>query len=223
MEFLQDFDYHIEHIPGTMNTIADLLSCRKDLNKGVDSDSPWILLPDNLFLQKIFLEDDKNLRRNILQQIHDAPTGGHPRIANTWELVRQHYMGPRLRDFIEQYIKGCTKCQESKTNLPWRKAPLQHFNVPAGEGPFQYMSMDLITDLPRSDGFDSILMIVDQGCLKAAKFIPCNKTIDGPGVAQEYLKHLVPWFGVLKHIISDWDPRFTSNFSKVICKALGVQ
>ncbi len=34
MEFLQDFDYHIEHIPGTMNTIADLLSRRKDLNKG---------------------------------------------------------------------------------------------------------------------------------------------------------------------------------------------
>ncbi len=40
MEFLQDFDYHIEHIPSTMNIIADLLSCRKDLNKGMDSDSP---------------------------------------------------------------------------------------------------------------------------------------------------------------------------------------
>ncbi len=66
MEFLQDFDYHIEHIPGTMNTIADLLSCCKDLNKGVDSNTSQILLPDTLFLQKIFLKDDKNLRRNIL-------------------------------------------------------------------------------------------------------------------------------------------------------------
>jgi len=83
--------------------------------------------------------------------------------------------------------------------------------------------MNLITDLPRSEGFDSILMIVDQGCSKAAKFIPCNKMIDGPGMAQEYLKHLVPWFRVPKHIISDWDPHFTSNFSKAICKALGVQ
>ncbi len=50
MEFLQDFDYHIEHIPGMMNMIVDLLSHRKDLNKGVDSDSPRILLPDTLFL-----------------------------------------------------------------------------------------------------------------------------------------------------------------------------
>jgi len=223
MEFLQDFDYHIEHIPGTMNMITDLPSHWKDLNKGVDSNLPQILLPDTLFLRKIFLEDDKNLRRNILQQIHDSPAGGHPGIANTWELVRQHYEGPRLWDFVELYIKGCTKCQESKTNLPWRKAPLQHFDVPAGEGPFQYMSMDLITDLPRSEGFDSILTIVDQGCSKAAKFIPCNKTINGPGVAQEYLKHLVPWFGVSKCIISDWDPCFTSNFFKAICKALGVQ
>ncbi len=51
------------------------------------------------------------------------------------------------------------------------------------EGPFQYVSMDLIMDLPKSDEFDSVLMIVDQGCSKAAKFLPCNKMIDGPGVA----------------------------------------
>ncbi len=107
MEFLQDFNYHIEHIPGTMNTIADLLSCRKDLNKGVDSDLPRILLPDTLFLQKTFLKDNKNLRRNILWQIHDSPAGGHPGIANTWELVRHHYEGPRLWDFVKQYVKGC--------------------------------------------------------------------------------------------------------------------
>jgi hypothetical protein len=83
--------------------------------------------------------------------------------------------------------------------------------------------MDLITDLPKSDGYDSILTIVDQGCTKAAKFIPCNKTIDGPGVALEYLKHLVPWFGVPKRIISDRDPRFASRFSKALCESLGVK
>jgi hypothetical protein len=73
--------------------------------------------------------------------------------------------------------------------------------------------MDLIADLPKSDGFNSILTIVDQGCSKAAKFIPCLKTIDGPGIAHEYLKHLVPWFGIPERIISDCDPCFTSHFS----------
>src|SRR6266403_2259238 len=43
MEFLQDFDYHIEHIPGTMNTIADLLSRCKDLTRG------WIPIHNEYF------------------------------------------------------------------------------------------------------------------------------------------------------------------------------
>ena len=64
---------------------------------------------------------------------------------------------------------------------------------------------------------------MDQGCSKAVKFLPCNKTIDGQGVAQLYFRHLFPWFGIPKRIISDRDPRFTSNFAKAVCKATGIQ
>jgi hypothetical protein len=89
----------------------------------------------------------------------------------------------------------------------------------ASEGPFKYVSMDLITDLPKSGKYDAILTIVDQGCSKAAKFIPCNKTIDGKGTAILYFKHLFPLFGIPKHIISDRDPRFTAHFMRAVCKA----
>jgi hypothetical protein len=83
--------------------------------------------------------------------------------------------------------------------------------------------MDLITNLPPSDKHDAILTIVDQGCSKATEFLPCNKTIDGKGIAQLYFEHLFPWFGILKRIISDRDPRFTSHFTKAVCKATGIQ
>jgi hypothetical protein len=46
--------YILEHT----NTIADLLSWRKDLNKGVNTEEPCILLPDTLFSKKLFLEDN---------------------------------------------------------------------------------------------------------------------------------------------------------------------
>jgi hypothetical protein len=95
LEFLQDFDYTLEHIPGNTNTVADLLSRRKDLNKGVDT-TTRTLLPDELFARKIFLQDDKDARRLVLKEFHDTPSAGHPGIANTWELVREHYEGPRL-------------------------------------------------------------------------------------------------------------------------------
>jgi hypothetical protein len=193
IQFLQDFDYMLEHVPGMSNTIADLLSRRSDLNKGVNSDLPRVLLLDTLFsARKIHLVDDPMLRRQILRNLHDSPFAGHPGIVNTWELVKESYEGPRLRQFVEEYVKGCTQCQESKTNVHRSKAPLQRFDTDVKAGPFQKISMDLITDLPLSQGYDSILTIVDQGCSKAAKFIPCNKTITGPHVAQLYLTHLLP-------------------------------
>ena len=160
-------------MPGSSNTIANLLSRCIDLNKGVNTKEPCILLPDHLFsnitnthLQKTFLEDNEQTCQEILRKIHNSQAGGHPRIANTWKLVRQHYKGPRLQEFVEEYIKGCAKCQELKTNLPRQKAPLQWFNVPATSGPFQYVSMDLITDLSKSDGFNLILTIVIKDALK---------------------------------------------------------
>jgi RNase H-like domain found in reverse transcriptase/Integrase zinc binding domain/Reverse transcriptase (RNA-dependent DNA polymerase) len=223
IQFLQDFDYTLTHIPGHTNTIADLLSWRKDLNKGVNTEEPHILLPDTLFSKKLFLEDNLEKQQQILWELHNGPTGGHPGIANTWNIVKQSYEGPRLQQFVEEYIKGCAKCQESKINLPKKKAPLQPFNTAINQGPFQYMSMDLITDLPISDRYDSILTIVDQGCSKAAKYIPCYKMINGQGVANEYLKHLIPWFRLPKHIISNRDPQFVSHFSMTLCKNLRIQ
>jgi reverse transcriptase-like protein/integrase-like protein len=117
MEFLQDFDFVLDHIPRHSNTVADLLSRRKDLNKGVDSQTR-ILLSPSLFLHKAYLEDDPNKRRAILQELHSSPSAGHPGIANTWALVNRHYEGPRLRMFVEQYVRGCLYCQELKTNIP---------------------------------------------------------------------------------------------------------
>jgi hypothetical protein len=48
------------------------------------------------------------------------------------------------------------------------------------------ISMDFITNLPPSNFYDSILVVVD--CLtKMVHFIPCTKTIIGEGLAKLFL------------------------------------
>jgi hypothetical protein len=65
------------------------------------------------------------------------------------------------------------------------------------------VAMDLITDLPESQGFNAVLTIVNHGCSKAAKFIPCKTMITGQEVVALYLQHLVLWFGIPQKVISD--------------------
>ena len=66
------------------------------------------------------------------------------------------------------------------------------FRIPASPTafPFQVVAMDLITHLPKSQGNDAILTIVDHGCTRAAVFLPCSTTIMGEGIAQLYLEHI---------------------------------
>ena len=68
-----------------------------------------------------------------------------------------------------------------------------------------------------------MLTIIDHGCSKAAKFIPCNTTITSQGVAALYLQHLVLWFSIPRKIISDRDPTFVSNFTKELCHLFHIQ
>ena len=88
--------------------------------------------------------------------------------------------------------------------------------------PFQSVAMDLITGLPERREHDAILTIVDQGCSCAAIFLPCHTTITRPGVVQLYFDNVVQWFGLPSKIISDRDPRFTSQFRKVLATKLGI-
>jgi hypothetical protein len=85
------------------------------------------------------------------------------------------------------------------------------------------VALDFIVKLPISQGFDSILTVTDQGCTKAAIFIPCNEDITAEETAALYIKHVFTHFGLPTKVISDRDPRFMSKFMQEACKVTGVK
>jgi Integrase zinc binding domain len=198
-------------------------------NKGEqDNQDITVLTPTHLTLMDgepgcIHFPKDIESQRAILQCYHNHPLAGHPGICNTIALALHHFEDTKeLRAFVEEYVKGCTKCQETKT-CTLKKTPLYHLNIPAEEGPFQSVAMDLITDLPLSSKYNTILTIIDQGCSKALCFLPCMKNITGEGITMLYLQCLLPWFGLPHCIISDRDPRFMSHFAKELAHLLHVK
>ena len=91
-------------------------------------------------------------------------------------------------------------------NTQGRKAPLSPIFPQPNALPFATIAMDFIVKLPKSQGYDSILTITDQGCTKMALFLPCHESIDTEGVAQLYFNHIFPQFGVPSKVITDRDP-----------------
>ena len=83
--------------------------------------------------------------------------------------------------------------------------------------------MDLITNLPLADGFDSILVVVDQGLLKGVILIPCTKTLTSKDMAQLLLYNLYKRFGLPDKIISDQGPQFASKAFTELLKLLGIK
>jgi Integrase zinc binding domain len=148
---------------------------------------------------------------------------GHPGISKTLDLLIRDYWWPTVKEFITSYVKGCATCQSNKANTTQPKAPPFPIAPTAEVTPFEIVTMDLITDLPLSDGFNSIFTITDHNFTKATIFIPCNKTINALNAAQLYTKHVFPYYGVLQKIISNRDPHFTSALAKELCHLLNIK
>jgi len=166
---------------------------------------------------------DNDLKRGVITFFHDTPAMGHPGIANTYELLRRDYWWPNMRKDVEDYVKGCATCQANKINTHRQKPHLFPISTDPDAEPFEVVTMDFITKLPPSQGYDSILTITDHDCSKAAIFIPCNESITAEGVARLYLRHVYPHYGIPRKLITDRDPRFTSAFMKQLCSVLGIR
>jgi hypothetical protein len=170
----------------------------------------------------VIVEND-DLRRGVVSLFHDSITAGHPGIAKTTEQIAKYYWWPGMRDFIIQYIKGCATCQMNKVNINPTKPPIYPINPVPDALPFQTIALDFIMKLPESQGYDTSLTITDHDCSKASIFIPCKETIDSEGVTKVYAQHVIPHYGIPKKVISDRDPRFTSNFTKELCRILSIK
>ena len=61
--------------------------------------------------------------------------------------------------FVKNYVTGCDTCQRMK-NRPQRPYGfLKPNKVP--NGPWEIISIDFITQLPESEGFNAICVVVD--------------------------------------------------------------
>ena len=130
-----------------------------------------------------------NTYHDLIASIHSSLASGHGGFFCTYSLLSQDYWWPGMSSFIHCFVSGCALCQQMKVNA--------HLTVPmlspvssSCTCPFQQLSVDLITNLLLSHGYDSLMVVVDHGLSKGVILTPCAKTIDTKGVAKLFFKHV---------------------------------
>lgn len=160
------------------------------------------------------------LRQQILAQFHDSVLGGHSRIATTYQRLKQYFHWPGLKGSAEAFVKECGVCAQNKSDTRPYAGLLHPLPIPTQV--WEDISLDFIDALPKSEGRDAILEVVDH-FTKYAHFIPLKHPYTAKKVATAFLDTVYRLHGCPKRIVSDRDRVFTSQFWQELLKLLGAK
>ena len=122
---------------------------------------------------------------------------------------------------IEDYVRNCEDCQKNKASRHKRHRALHPLEL--SYAPWDAISMDFITQLPKSDGCSTVWVIVDR-FTKMAHFVTVKDgQISAEGCAKLFLENIWKLHGLPSSIISDRDPVFTSKFWAELMERLDVR
>nr|CAD1827328.1 unnamed protein product [Ananas comosus var. bracteatus] len=173
------------------------------------------------FRGRLCVPSDEGMRSEIMQEAHQSPYSIHPGGTKMYKDLRNHYWWPGMKKDIGRFVAQCLVCQQVKAEHRLPAGTLQSLPIPVWK--WEDVTMDLVVGLPRSQGgHDAIWVVVDR-LTKSAHFMPIHTTWSGDKLAQVYLDEVVRLHGVPVSIVSDRDPRFTSQFWKNLQSALGTR
>jgi hypothetical protein len=179
------------------------------------------LVKDGILLrhdQCVYVPNDRALKTKLLKEMHDSSIGGHLGVHKTLTRLAQYYYWPGMRKDVQLYVHSCVACGQNKHSNQASTGLLQPVPTPASR--WQVWSMDLVGPLPKtSKGHDTIVVMVDK-FTKLAHFAPTVITVNAPQLAEIVLTRIVLQHGVPSAIISDRDPRFTSQMWRALWKML---
>jgi len=219
-------DKNEEEIQKASNDDAEIQNIKRNLDEG-RKEMKGIALrlcqwKDGLlwYQGKIWIPNDEGIQTALIAKHHKPPPAGYGGTAKTTKLIGRRYYWPKIREDIKRFIKNYDTCQRTKVV---RHAPyglLQPNEAP--DRPWKSIAIDFITDLPKSEGYDTILVVIDR-LTKRDHFIPYSKDLDAQQFTHLFMKEIVRLHGIPHDIITDRGTLFTSDLWKETTGKLGIQ
>ena len=158
--------------------------------------------------------------QRLLRETHNSPwESAHAGSSRLFHRLAARFYWPRMWADIVAFTKTCDVCQKIKPDKRGPNGRLFPHSIPLL--PFEVVSLDLITGLPKSEGYNAVLVIVDK-LTKYVQYIPTTWNLKQDGFAKLFLSHVVYKFGIPRQMISDRDAHWAKAFWASVAKHLGL-
>lgn len=172
------------------------------------------------YKNRVVVGANTKLRHQLIMSCHTSALGGHLGERARYQRLKLLFHWVGLKQAVITYVKECPVCQRNKSeNTPY---PGLLQPLPVLEQAWTHITMDFIEGLPRSEGKDVILVVVDR-FTKYSHFLAMSHPYTVQQVAQEYLNGVYKLHGLHVVIVSDRDRIFTSHLWQELFKSLGVK
>jgi hypothetical protein len=121
-----------------------------------DQTSTGVTEEDGLLYYKLrlWIPDSNDLRQMVAEAEHDSKVAGHFGQDKTLELMTRHFFWPSMDKWVMDYVRSCDTCQRNKSPRHAIYGLLHPLEL--AYTPWSSISMDFITQLPKSEGNSSI-------------------------------------------------------------------
>lgn len=159
------------------------------------------------YKRRIWVGTNQPMQQKIMQTLHAGAILGHSGVHATLQRLKQLFAWPRMRASVQEFIAACAICKQAKPEHVKYPGLLKPLAVP--DTAWQVVSLDFVEGLPRSSGYNAVLVVVDK-LTKYAHFVPLSHPFTATTVAQAYIDHVFKLHGMPQALISDRDRIFTS-------------
>jgi len=183
---------------------------------------PHFTLVDGLlrFKNRLWIGNNTNLQRQLIEQMHNSPIGGHSGIPATVKRLQSLFAWPQLKKQVAAFVKSCPTCQQAKPERVKYPGLLRPLETPTSA--WQVISLDFVEGLPLSHGYDCILVVVDLFS-KYSNYVPLKHPFTALTVAKLFMVHIYRLHGLPTAIVSDRNKIFTSHLWRELFRLAGVE
>lgn len=120
------------------------------------------------YKNRIYVGSTTDIRNKLIQAFHKSAFRGHSGVKVTYHRIKKIFYWPQLKKEVEKIVSECPTCQITKAEHVHSPGLLDPLQIP--EMAWTHISMDFIEGLPKSQGKDVILVVVDR----LTKYAYCN-------------------------------------------------